>query len=431
MPKYKSQGPRNPKSGHPRSIPKGGDGRAGFGSQRADSQRDGGFKDSGSKGGGFKARGSKDRPRKSDEAPARAGADRAKFKPHEQKKHGKPYGAPRDSGPRPHNERTQPEHTRPDRPKMNRAPEQRSERPQTKLPLTASSPTRQQGPKPERAQTAHAKNEKYSARPRPESQSADTQGESREGRARRVSETWIYGHHPVAAVLANGDRKILRVLATTEALAKLNEESSIPPRTLGQVKAASRNEIDNHVGEGAVHQGVAVLTHPLEHDLQDVLERIAVNPNSCIVVLDQVTDPHNVGAILRSAVAFGAAAVVAPDRNAPDESGAMAKSASGALDKIPYIKAGNLVRALELIKEHQFWLVGLDAEAPQQLADIKLDGRIALVLGAEGEGLRRLVRETCDHVASLPMAGNMESLNVSNATAVALYERARQTKTNR
>jgi 23S rRNA (guanosine2251-2'-O)-methyltransferase len=129
---------------------------------------------------------------------------------------------------------------------------------------------------------------------------------------------------------------------------------------------------------------------------------------------------------LRSAAAFGAAAVVAPDRRAPDETGTMAKSASGALDKIPYVKAGNLVRALELIKEHQFWLVGLAADAPQQLANIKLDGRIALVMGAEGEGLRRLVRETCDHVARLPMAGDMESLNVSNAAAVALYERARQ-----
>jgi len=251
-------------------------------------------------------------------------------------------------------------------------------------------------------------------------------GEASPGRSRRVSESWIYGHHPVAAVLANTDRKILRVVATTEALAKLNADSAIPPRILGQVKAASRRDIDDLVGEGAVHQGVAVLTHPLEHDLQDVLERSAVNPSSCIVVLDQVTDPHNVGAILRSAAAFGAAAVVAPDRHAPDESGAMAKSASGALDKIPYVKSGNLVRALELIKEHQFWLVGLDAEAPQQLSDIKLDGRIALVMGAEGEGLRRLVRETCDHVACLPMAGDMESLNVSNATAVALYERARQ-----
>jgi len=261
-------------------------------------------------------------------------------------------------------------------------------------------------------------------RPVPHPAGASTDEQSR---GRRSSENWIYGHHPVAAVLANTDRKILRVLATTEALAKLSAEQSIPARTLGQVKAASRRDIDDLVGEGSVHQGVAVLTHALDYDLQDVLERISPDPNSCIVVLDQVTDPHNVGAILRSAAAFGAAAVVAPDRHAPDESGAMAKSASGALDKIPYVKAGNLVRALELIKEHQFWLVGLDAEAPQQLSQVKLDGRIALVMGAEGEGLRRLVRETCDHVACLPMAGAMESLNVSNAAAVALYERARQT----
>jgi len=274
-----------------------------------------------------------------------------------------------------------------------------------------------------------SKHKQRNARPRLDpvaERAAAPQGGGREGR--RSSEIWIYGHHPVAAALANPDRKVLRLVATPEAAAKLGEVSAIPPRTLGQLKGGSRKDIDQLLSPDAVHQGVAVLVHALDYDLQDVLERIAENPNSCIVVLDQVTDPHNVGAILRSAAAFGAAAVVAPDRHAPDESGTMAKSASGALDKIPYIKAGNLVRALELIKEHQFWLVGLDAETPRHLSDIKLDGRIALVLGAEGEGLRRLVKETCDHVASLPMSGDMESLNVSNAGAVALYERARQLK---
>lgn len=241
-----------------------------------------------------------------------------------------------------------------------------------------------------------------------------------------TGELWIYGHHPVVATLSNPLRKILRIVATPEAADKLQGDSTIPPRTLGQLKTASRKEIDQLVGFDAVHQGIAVLTHPLEHDLIDVLGAFSANPEACLVVLDQVTDPHNVGAILRSAAAFGAVAVIAPDRHAPDESGAMGKSASGALDKIPYVKAGNLVRALEVIKEHQFWLVGLDAEPTQRLADVKLNGRIALVVGAEGEGLRRLVRETCDHVASLPMPGGMESLNVSNAAAVALYERARQ-----
>jgi 23S rRNA (guanosine2251-2'-O)-methyltransferase len=254
----------------------------------------------------------------------------------------------------------------------------------------------------------------------------DRARESQDSAPRRAGEVWIYGHHPAAAALANPERKILRIVATPEAAAKLQNESAIPPRTLGQVKTVSRREVEALVGEDAVHQGVAVLTHALGHDLIDALERIADAPNACVVVLDQVTDPHNVGAILRSAAAFGASMVVAPDRHAPDESGAMAKSASGALDKIPYVKAGNLVRALELLKEHHFWLVGLDAEAPQQLSQVKLDGRMAIVMGAEGEGLRRLVRETCDHIARLPMAGDIESLNVSNATAVALYERARQ-----
>jgi 23S rRNA (guanosine2251-2'-O)-methyltransferase len=361
-----------------------------------------------------------DRPREGRPHGERPRGDR----PHSDRAHSDRPRSDRPRGDRPQGDRphgNKPNSSRPqsDRPQSTRP---QNTRPENKRPHIGRPPERaQERPKPPRPQIDHPRPAPF-LHPAPQVGA----GDPLVGRSRRTTESWIYGHHPVAAVLANTDRKVLRVLATTEALAKLNADTSIPPRTLLQVKAASRREIDDLVGEDAVHQGVAVLTHALEHDLQDMLELIAVNPKACIVVLDQVTDPHNVGAILRSAAAFGAAAVVAPDRHAPDESGVMAKSASGALDKIPYIKSGNLVRALELVKEYQFWLVGLDADAPQQLSDIKLDGRIALVLGAEGEGLRRLVRETCDHVASLAMAGNIESLNVSNATAVALYERARQ-----
>ena len=244
--------------------------------------------------------------------------------------------------------------------------------------------------------------------------------------ARASEELWIYGHHAVAAALANPQRKILRLIATPDAAAKLSEDTSVPKEPLAHLKNAARVEIDAIVGAGSVHQGAAVLTRPIGYDLADVLEKISVNPEACVVLLDQVTDPHNVGAVLRSAAAFGAAAVVAPDRHAPEETGTMAKAASGALDKIPYIKAVNLVRALEQLKDAGFWTVGLAADGPKPLSGIPLKGRIALVLGAEGEGLRRLVRETCDYVASLPMAGDMESLNVSNAAAVALYEKARQ-----
>jgi 23S rRNA (guanosine2251-2'-O)-methyltransferase len=198
---------------------------------------------------------------------------------------------------------------------------------------------------------------------------------------------------------------------------------------MAHARAVGRPEIEGLVGANAVHQGIAVLARTLDNDLGNVLERAAEMENACIVVLDQVTDPHNVGAVLRSAAAFGALAVLAPDRGAPDESGAMAKSASGALDVIPYIKGVNLVRLLEQLKEHRFWLVGLDAAADAELSAVNLTGRTALVMGAEGEGLRRLVAETCDHMAKLPMSGAMESLNVSNAAAVALYEWTRQVRT--
>jgi 23S rRNA (guanosine2251-2'-O)-methyltransferase len=243
---------------------------------------------------------------------------------------------------------------------------------------------------------------------------------------RNTGDLWIYGHHAVAAALANPVRKILRLMATLDAAAKLKNDALVPREVLTHIKSAARAEIDALVGAGSVHQGIAVLTRPIEHDLREVLEGVSADPNACVIVLDQVTDPHNVGAVLRSAAAFGAAAVVAPDRHAPEETGTMAKAASGALDRIHYIKAVNLVRALEQLKTSGFWIVGLAADAPTHLSGVPLEGRIALVLGAEGEGMRRLVRETCDHVASLPMGGDMESLNVSNAAAVALYEKARQ-----
>ena len=249
-----------------------------------------------------------------------------------------------------------------------------------------------------------------------------SRADRKEAPPQKTGEVWLYGHHAVAAAVANPSRKILRLMGTAEALAKLAEEVG----DLGQARTCSRREIDAVVGEEAVHQGIALLTRALDHNLADVLELSSANPNACLMVLDQVTDPHNVGAILRSAAAFGAVAVIAPDRHAPDENGVMAKSASGALDKIAYVKSTNLVRALEEIKERQFWVVGLDAHAKETVSQIKLGGRIALVLGAEGEGVRRLVLETCDHVARLPMAGDMESLNVSNAAAVALYEKVRQ-----
>ncbi|MDX2142532.1 MAG: 23S rRNA (guanosine(2251)-2'-O)-methyltransferase RlmB [Rhodospirillaceae bacterium] len=240
------------------------------------------------------------------------------------------------------------------------------------------------------------------------------------------AEIWLYGHHAVAAALANQERRVLRLLATAEALERLRAEPSVPPGVLTRANVVTRKEIDNQVGEHAVHQGVAMFTRAIDHPLEDALDITAGRDSCCVVLLDQVNDPHNVGAILRSAAAFDASAVITLDRRSAAETGAMAKSASGALDRIPFVQTTNLARAIEVLKKNEFWVIGLEASGTKPLSAIDLKGRIAFVLGAEGEGLRRLVRESCDEVARLPISKESESLNVSNAAAIALYERNSQ-----
>lgn len=232
---------------------------------------------------------------------------------------------------------------------------------------------------------------------------------------------WLYGSHAVEAALANPDRKIRRLVATAEAAKGLAAARPQVP-----LEPMERAEIDRLLPMGAVHQGLAALVEPLPAlGIEDVCRTASLQEACVVVVLDQVTDPHNVGAILRSAAAFGALAVVVPDRHAPEETGALAKAASGALERMPLVRVTNVVRALDEMKQAGLWVAGLAADAPKTLAGAKLSGRIALALGAEGEGLRRLTREHCDHLVRLPMRGDMESLNVSNAAAVALYELAR------
>jgi 23S rRNA (guanosine2251-2'-O)-methyltransferase len=230
---------------------------------------------------------------------------------------------------------------------------------------------------------------------------------------------WLYGLHPVAAALANRSRRARRLVLTEEGEAALTARLA-PPWAISHERI-DRARLDQMLGRDTVHQGIALLADPLPSPpLTAVLER----PGP-LLVLDQVTDPRNIGAILRSAAAFGVAGVIVQDRHAPEETGALAKAASGALEILPLIRAVNLSRTLVALKAAGLWTVGLAADAAPLRGTALAERRVALVLGSEGAGLRRLTRETCDEVVGLAMPGTMESLNVAAAATVALYELTR------
>ena len=223
----------------------------------------------------------------------------------------------------------------------------------------------------------------------------------------------LYGWHTVSAALANPEREIQKLFLTENAARRLSDENidtRVPPEIVRP------SVIDARLGPDAVHQGLLAETGPLPSlDIDDLaMEGI-------VLVLDQITDPHNVGAILRSAAAFAVKAVVTTSRHSPEATGVLAKSASGALEMVPMVTVQNLARALNQLNDRGFMTVGLDSEGSADLAAIDLQQPLALVLGAEGKGLRQLTRETCSAVARLDMPGEIKSLNVSNAAVLALY----------
>lgn len=237
---------------------------------------------------------------------------------------------------------------------------------------------------------------------------------------------WLYGLHAVESALGNPDRRIVRLLATPEAAEKLAAKGLSRDR-LSLIEPADRSAIDTILGPDKVHQGLALKTNPLPAmDIQDALVGLDADDPALVVALDHVTDPHNVGAILRSASAFGARAVLTTKHNAPEETGTLAKSASGALENLPIVKVTNLGRTIKECQDLGFWVVGLDASGSEDLDLMDLPKRCVLVLGAEGEGLRPGIQGVCDFMAKLPMTGQMESLNVSNAAAVSMFEWMRQ-----
>jgi 23S rRNA (guanosine2251-2'-O)-methyltransferase len=234
---------------------------------------------------------------------------------------------------------------------------------------------------------------------------------------------WLYGLHAVQAALANPDRKLGRAALTPRA------QETIGPKLLARVRPEimEPGAIDKLLPAGAVHQGAALEAWPLKsRDLDEILGEAPSSAKEgtrrVVLVLDQLSDPHNVGAILRTAAAFGVTAVIVQDRHAPPQSGALAKAASGALDIIPYVEVVNIARTLDELATRGFWRIALAGDGEQSLAEAVPAGDVALVLGSEGAGIRRLVREHCEASAFIPISRTVESLNVSNAAAIALYE---------
>jgi 23S rRNA (guanosine2251-2'-O)-methyltransferase len=223
----------------------------------------------------------------------------------------------------------------------------------------------------------------------------------------------LYGWHTVAAALSNPQRHIRKLWVTENAARRLADDK-IETRVAPEIVRPS--QIDQRLGPDAVHQGLLAEADPLPSPDIDTLEQEGI-----VLVLDQITDPHNVGAIMRSAAAFAVKAIVTTARHSPEATGVLAKSASGALELVPMVTVQNLARALTALNDQGFMTVGLDSEGSENLGAVALRQPLALVLGAEGKGLRQLTRETCSVVARLDVPGEIKSLNVSNAAVLALY----------
>ena len=285
-----------------------------------------------------------------------------------------------------------------------------------------------------------AKRRKHSRHGRPSHDGAGSAHGSDSGRenlkrgakgGHKSAGNWLYGLHACLAALANPERDVKRIVCATQSAEDLelpvvdaaNAAYEICEAPRPQIEWRDRREIDELVPRDAVHQGICVETHPLPHPvIEDVIEAAEGLSSACVVVLDQASDPRNIGAVMRTAAAFGALAVVVQDKHAPDITGALAKAASGAVERLPYVKVTNIARTLDQLKAAEFWTVGFDGHTDDTLSAKTLQGRSVLVLGAEGAGLRRLTRETCDLIVKIPMTDAVESLNLSNAAAIALYQ---------
>lgn len=233
----------------------------------------------------------------------------------------------------------------------------------------------------------------------------------------------LYGRHPVLAVIANPARRINKILCTKDNFDELKEACLKHQINVGLINTVDKKEIDRILPREAVHQCFAIYTQELdEYSLEDICILADEKPRCHVLVLDQVTDPQNIGAIIRSCVAFDTLALILQDRNSPSESGAMAKAAAGTIEHLPICRVTNLSRAVQQLKTAGFWTIGMDGYATTYIDSIDKSGKIAIIMGSEGKGMRRLVEESCDAMVKLPISEKVESLNVSTAAAIALYE---------
>ena len=261
---------------------------------------------------------------------------------------------------------------------------------------------------------------------RPDRRTNQREGGRRSGRVKGAGggAIWLYGRHPVFAALANPTRQIERLLATPSLLESEGEQLEALIKGRFPIEEADPKQLDRLIGPDSVHQGLAIAARPL--DQPDVAELRPASDAATVVVIDQATDPRNVGAVIRAAAAFSATAVVTTARSAPEETGALVKATAGTFEQIAYVQATNLARAIRTLQEAGYWTVGLDGASETGLADAPFDRPTALVIGAEGRGLRRLTAEACDALVRIPIAESVESLNLATAAAIALYERSRK-----
>ena len=238
-----------------------------------------------------------------------------------------------------------------------------------------------------------------------------------------TSATIFYGRHPVLAAFQNPQRKIQKILCTAENTPELLSLCPQTHRSENIIHTVDRKEIDKLLPHEAVHQGFMAYVRELKTYTIEEICTLAEQKESChVLILDQVTDPQNIGAIIRSCVAFDTLALIVQDKNSPRETGAMAKSSAGMIEHLPICRVTNLSRAIEQLKESGFWTIGMDGYAKTTIDNLPKGGKHAIIMGSEGKGMRRLVEEACDITVRLPIFPRVESLNVSTAAAITLYE---------